>query len=282
MSTARTPTASVLIPAHQEESVIGRCLDGLLTGARPGEFEVVVVANGCTDGTGRVVKGYGAEVRLIELEAGSKTAALNAGDEVLRTFPRVYLDADVVVTAESLRAVAACLDSEHPLIATPVRDLQLEHSTVPVAWFLRTWEALQRARQETIGTGVYALNEAGRGRFDTFPDVVGDDRFVHGLFQARERRAVTPSVKVWPPATLRELIGVRTRVVVGNMTAGARVRQASERPSPYEQVGSLLRDPLAVSGLPLYLAVTLLVRWRARQRVRRGDLSWSRAQRRAA
>src|SRR5262245_50140774 len=33
---------SVVIPAHDEEAVLGRCLDALLGGAAPGELDVVV------------------------------------------------------------------------------------------------------------------------------------------------------------------------------------------------------------------------------------------------
>src|SRR5262245_58336894 len=43
--------ASVVIPAHNEARVIERGLSSLLEGARPGELEIVVVCNGCTDDT---------------------------------------------------------------------------------------------------------------------------------------------------------------------------------------------------------------------------------------
>ena len=42
---------SVVIPAHNEETVIGRCLAALFAGAGEGELDVVVVCNGCRDGT---------------------------------------------------------------------------------------------------------------------------------------------------------------------------------------------------------------------------------------
>lgn len=49
MSSADAPIASVLIPAHNEEKVIGPCLDALVsqipTGSR---LEIVVAANGCS------------------------------------------------------------------------------------------------------------------------------------------------------------------------------------------------------------------------------------------
>ena len=45
---------SIVIAAYNEAGVIGRCLDALLSGADPGEFDVTVVANGCTDATEQV------------------------------------------------------------------------------------------------------------------------------------------------------------------------------------------------------------------------------------
>ncbi|SDF65212.1 Glycosyl transferase family 2 [Blastococcus aurantiacus] len=275
--------ASVIIPAHQEESVIGRCLDTLLEGADPGVLEVIVVANGCTDGTAEVVARYGQRVRLRQLSVGSKTAALNAGDDMTSTFPRIYLDADVELSFQAARAVIACLDSRDPLLASPRRVLQVNGATRPVKWFLRAWEALQAARRESIGSGVYALNQAGRARFERFPDVIGDDRFVHGLFEAAEKRVAEAEVKVWPPRNLRELVKVRTRIVVGNMDHSPLQQVGPHRPPIPVQARHVLRDPTAIAALPLYLGVSLLVRLRARRRIKSADHhSWARAERRVS
>ena len=57
---------SVVIAAHNEEDVVGRCLDALLRSARSNELEVAVVCNGCTDRTAEVAREYGNGVRVIE------------------------------------------------------------------------------------------------------------------------------------------------------------------------------------------------------------------------
>jgi hypothetical protein len=272
-------TASVLIPAHQEEAVIGRCLSALLAAAAPGEFDVVVVANGCTDGTARVVRSYGPRVRLIELPVGSKSIALNEGEQELRHFPRLYLDADVELDTHAARALAEALGTDQPVIATPRRSLQVDGATSLTRSYFRTWEALQAARRETIGTGAYALNEAARRRFTKFPESIGDDTFVHSLFRSHERRVVSHTVKVWPPKRLAEVVAVRTRVAVGNMTTPAGPG-TGHRPSLRAQLLHLLKEPVAVVGLPLYVAVTLLIRAQARSRIRHEDLTWTRAERR--
>ncbi|WNV76006.1 glycosyltransferase family 2 protein [Geodermatophilus sp. DSM 44513] len=279
MSTPGRPRASIVIPAHEEAAVIGRCLDSLLAGAHTGELEVVVVANGCRDATVEIVRGYAPRVQMLELVEGSKPAALNAGDEVLQTFPRLYMDADVELTIEAVRSVIAVLTGPHALIATPRRALQLRGVTLPVRLYLKTWEALQRARGETIGTGVYAVNEAGRRRFDHFPDCIGDDRFVHDHFDRSERLLTEPAVKVWPPKDMAELVRVRTRVRLGNTTT--RVTPLKKhRPPLSAQVLSLAKEPTSLVFAPLYLLVTLLIRARARRMRDLPTVHWERAERR--
>ena len=61
------PKFSVIIPAHNEEKVLGRCLDALLADSRPGEMEIVVAANGCTDRTVEIARGYCNPVRVVEV-----------------------------------------------------------------------------------------------------------------------------------------------------------------------------------------------------------------------
>ena len=76
-----TPAVSVIVPAHDEESVIGARLDNLLALDYPAEqLEIVVVSDGSTDGTNQVVAAYAAReprVRLLALPRGGKLAALN-------------------------------------------------------------------------------------------------------------------------------------------------------------------------------------------------------------
>src|SRR4051812_5260602 len=75
------PAFSVIIPAHDEDKVLARCLDTLLEDSEFGELEVIVVANGCTDRTVQIARSYGDQVGVIEISEASKHAALNAGDE---------------------------------------------------------------------------------------------------------------------------------------------------------------------------------------------------------
>ncbi|MGF1663440.1 MAG: glycosyltransferase, partial [Kineosporiaceae bacterium] len=99
---------SIVIAAHDEAAVVGRTLDALLTGAVPGEFDVTVVANGCTDDTAAVAAARPG-VRVLDRPEPGKVGALNAGDAVASGFPRLYLDADIALTAADVRTLAAAV-----------------------------------------------------------------------------------------------------------------------------------------------------------------------------
>src|SRR3954466_8700859 len=96
---------SVVICAHNETSVIGETLIGLLPQLRLGAIEIVVIANGCTDGTEDVVRSF-AGVKLLTSPIPSKVKALNMGDAASSHFPRVYLDADIRIEGSDLVALA--------------------------------------------------------------------------------------------------------------------------------------------------------------------------------
>ena len=102
--------ASVVIPAHDEQAVIGRCLRALADGTRDGELDVIVVANGCHDDTAAAAKAEGATV--IETPVGGKANALRIGDARCTVFPRLYLDADSELTGTAVKAMVAAL-AEH-------------------------------------------------------------------------------------------------------------------------------------------------------------------------
>jgi cellulose synthase/poly-beta-1,6-N-acetylglucosamine synthase-like glycosyltransferase len=91
----------VLVPAHNEETVIGRCLEAIGADRRPGDT-VLVVADRCTDATARIARASGAHV----LERGpadepGRAAARQAGLEHARELDWdavLMLDADSVIS----------------------------------------------------------------------------------------------------------------------------------------------------------------------------------------
>ncbi len=211
------PLASVVIPAHDEANVIGRLLRALLADARPGELEIVVVATGCTDLTAETARGFGPDVRVVETEVASKVHALNLGDRAATAFPRLYVDADVVLDTRAVRETAAVLASGRALAAAPRLRVDLSGASAAVRGFYAVWTRHPHFRRGLVGSGVYGLSERGRRRFAQFPDVTADDAFVHGLFTPAERMTVpTCHFTVRAPRTLKALVKIKTRSRRGN------------------------------------------------------------------
>jgi cellulose synthase/poly-beta-1,6-N-acetylglucosamine synthase-like glycosyltransferase/spore germination protein YaaH/peptidoglycan/xylan/chitin deacetylase (PgdA/CDA1 family) len=99
---------SVLIAAYNERVLIGRTLHAVFAGEEP-PFEVIVVDDGSTDGTGDVVQAYAAgdpRVRLLRQANAGKAAALNRAIATARGEVLVCLDADTLVTPTTISRLA--------------------------------------------------------------------------------------------------------------------------------------------------------------------------------
>ena len=99
---------SIVIPAHNEEATIGRCLDRLLCVGADASMQIIVSCNGCKDRTADVARKFGDRVTVVETDVASKVHAMNLGDDVAQGFPRFYMDADVVLAPHELVRVAVC------------------------------------------------------------------------------------------------------------------------------------------------------------------------------
>src|SRR5262249_22533690 len=93
---------SIVIPAYQEEGRIGSTLRAI---AGTVAHEVVVVANGCTDGTAAAAKRAGARVIETPIANASHARNLGAGDTIGDVL--LFLDADTQLGAGTLDAIAA-------------------------------------------------------------------------------------------------------------------------------------------------------------------------------
>jgi glycosyltransferase involved in cell wall biosynthesis len=206
---------SVVLPAHNEASVIRRSLERLMEGFALGEIDAVVVCNGCTDNTAEIARSI-AGVRVIETDVASKTNALNLGDRAVRGYPRFYVDADVIMPGESLRMVAQILRSGKYLAAAPRMESDMSDSNWFVRAFQQVWMELPYCREGMIA-GAYGISQEGRKRFGQFPAVTADDAFVRLHFSPAERCVVDRcTFIVKAPRTLSAMIKIKTRGYFGN------------------------------------------------------------------
>ncbi|WP_246001646.1 glycosyltransferase family 2 protein [Allorhizocola rhizosphaerae] len=265
----RSTPISVIVAAYNEAAVIGRCLDSLLAGADPGDLEIIVVANGCTDETAAIASAR-PQVKVIELPVAGKASALNAGDAVASGFPRIYLDSDVVLTPgaalDLARALTPADGAPAPLAVTPRRELNVKGRSVIVRGFYAINSRLPIFKDALFGRGVIAVSSAGRERFGAFPEQMADDLFLDSRFTSAEKREVKTVVShVETPMRARDLLRVQTRVRAGN--ARLRAIDASTRPPARSSwlKDVLLPRPWLLPAAVAYLAVTLIAAHKAKR-----------------
>ncbi len=100
---------SVIIPAHNEERYVARCIDSIRKAADVygGDVEIIVVCNRCTDATEQIAKANGA--RVVKDETRCIASVRNAGIRAARGRIIVTIDCDNRMTEGTLAEIAALL-----------------------------------------------------------------------------------------------------------------------------------------------------------------------------
>ncbi|MFF9173295.1 glycosyltransferase [Streptomyces sp. NPDC014793] len=273
---------SIVIPAHNEARVLGRLLDSLLADPSGDETDIVVVCNGCTDDTARIAARRGPRVTVVEIPVPSKHAALRAGDDHARGFPRIYVDADVVITGADVRALTGPLaDEASGILATaPERQLPLAACAWPVRAYYRVWQRLPAVREGLFGRGVIAVSKAGYARIAALPPLMADDLAASLAFAPEERLVVGAArVVVHPPRTWPDLVRRRIRAAVSTAQVEQHrdPREASARTGGADLLAVVRAEPGLLAGAVVFVATAVVARWRARKAIEAEDFgTWLR------
>lgn len=160
---------SVVVPAHNEEKLIGRCVENLFSSG--GEYlDVLVVAHNCTDATETVARKAGARVVVLKDEAKKgKSQALRCGfAEALAGDS----DAVLVVDADSV----VCPD----LIAMVHRRFVLGAKAIQCRYEVLNAEENQRTRLMSLAfQGFNVIRPFGRDRMGLSAGILGNGFALH-------------------------------------------------------------------------------------------------------
>jgi len=269
---------SIIIPAHDEEAVIGRCLAPLLKGLDDGDLEIVVACNGCSDATADIARKAHGAVKVLELAVPSKIAALNAGDREASGSVRVFLDADIVTDLASVRAVAREIEEGRALAAAPRMRVNVKDRGFLVRSYYRLWLEVPYFREGMIGCGFYAIGDEGRRSFESFPEIIADDEFIRRLFAKEERKTVEGAFFLMtPPKTLAGIVKINTRALYGNMelerVMPATLKEESKDFGPFAR--KLVATPSLWIPLLIYSGTRLATLKAARKRVKAARERWA-------
>ena len=106
------PKVSVIIPAHNEEKYVKRCIRSIRQAGKcyEGEIEIIVVCNRCTDRTEQIAKKYGAVT--IQNEERCIASVRNAGIKIATGQIILTIDCDNRMTAGTIQEVYELLKTE--------------------------------------------------------------------------------------------------------------------------------------------------------------------------
>jgi exopolysaccharide biosynthesis WecB/TagA/CpsF family protein len=269
---AGNPHGAIIIPAHNEAGVIERTLGSIAELATHGQVEVIVICNGCTDATAALARRF-AGVVVHEIGTASKPSAMNVGDEVANSWPRLYLDADIEIAAAAVLEVLEALRSDSILAARPTFAYDTTGASFPVRSYYRARMRIPVTKDALWGAGGYALNATGHARFGRFPELTADDAFVDGVFTSAEKRVlITVPTRVRTPRHTAGLLAVLTRQRRG-------IVELDAAGSALERVAALfssIRRPSDAADACWYTALTGAARLRSHWSTRHFRPVWER------
>ena len=92
---------TIIVPAYNEERNIESTLNRFM-GEGNVDFNVIVVCNGCDDQTFSIVSKNFPIVNCLKIDTPSKSLAIQYAESFEPGFPRIYLDADIKISTNSI------------------------------------------------------------------------------------------------------------------------------------------------------------------------------------
>ncbi|MBB4522297.1 glycosyltransferase family 2 protein [Rhizobium leguminosarum] len=109
------PAISVIIPTYNRSSFIGEAIDSVLRQTF-GDFELIVIDDGSTDGTGEIVRGFeDNRLLFIQQKNAGRSAARNRAIEIARGRYIAFLDSDDTYLQDKLERQVEFME-KHPEI----------------------------------------------------------------------------------------------------------------------------------------------------------------------
>lgn len=198
---AMRPCLSVVVPAHDEASLLPRTLEHLheALAACGRDYELVVVDNASTDGTAEVARTHGAAV--VHEPHRQISRARNSGARESRGDYLLFVDADTWPPHELIANALAVLDGGGcgggALVA-------LEHiPNRPYRWGVGLWNTLSRRLRWAAGCFVFV-------RRDAFEAVGGFDERLY----AGDELVLSRALHRWGRARKREFVIIEAPLVL--------------------------------------------------------------------
>jgi glycosyltransferase involved in cell wall biosynthesis len=152
--------ATIVICTWNRASLLAQTLERMVSLAVPAavKWEVLVVANNCTDESGKVLSGFAGKLplRWTNEPRQGQSHARNRGTSEARGKWILWTDDDVLVNTQWLGEMLAAAD-RHPNAAFLGGPIVPWFESTPPAWIVANWQVVQSA---------FALRELGDAEFE--------------------------------------------------------------------------------------------------------------------
>ena len=270
--------ATVIVPAHNESSVIEDCLNSIIN--QNGVDHIIVPCNGCTDDTVEIVRSKYPSVVCLDIETPSKTNAINAAEEKAQelglSYPIFYIDADTQLSENAIQHITETMQDSTTQLAAPTPIIDTSKSSWLVKTYYKVWINLPYIKEGVIATCSFIVSEEGRKRFDKFADVIGDDGFIRCHFKNKEiSNIVGAEIYIRAPKDIFSLIKIKTRARLGNMELIERKKCPVIENKNY---GNVMKSRLLSKDFfptAIYILIAMVIRIRANMQFKKlDDYQW--------
>lgn len=251
---------SLIIPAHNESAVIGRCLAQIQQSTHAMDLEIIVVCNGCSDNTAEVARAAAPTAIVLDLEQAGKVHALNAGVEAATGNVYAFLDSDLQIEGRDVLALCRKLLAADMMGACG----RMHLSTVGSAWIVRKYyQAWQLGPYFNTGKfgGFFALQKDVVARLFPLPEMTSDDEYIRRII-APDQILFDPEIcfTAQAPTSLRALMAVRRRVLRGNRQLRAHGMASPGMSTSRELLRKASGQPSLWPAIAVFVAVSVWVR----------------------
>lgn len=270
--------ATIIVPAHNEASVIEDCLNSIIN--QKGVDHIIVPCNGCTDDTVEIVNAKFPTVICLDIEKPSKTNALNVAEEKAQelgvSFPIFYIDADTQLSDNAIPHITAMMENSDTLLSAPTPIIDTSKSSWLVKTYYKVWINLPYIKEGVIATCSFIVSKEGRSRFEKFADVIGDDGFIRCHFKNKEISNIEGAeIYIRAPKDIFSLVKIKTRARLGNMELIARNKCPVIEKKNY---GNVMKSRLFSKYFlqtTIYILIALVIRVRANLQFKKlADYKW--------
>jgi glycosyltransferase involved in cell wall biosynthesis len=166
---------SVIVPAYRQAALIGGCLDSIAAQGYRGRVEVIVVDDGCPEGSGDVAARHGLGATVIRQANAGVAAARNRGIAEASGRVLAFVDADDRWHKEKLERQMAALEARPGPALSFTRYRRVDPEGKALEGFAHPEAELRPsskrlARQNFIGCSTVAVHRACIDAVGGFPD----------------------------------------------------------------------------------------------------------------